>query len=140
MSPAPTDKWHRGRAGFTLVEVLATIAFIAVTLAAIGSLVATSTRGVRSIEQHLSLVEAFRLVLTNLPARNKLDSGRLTGETLSHRWQIDFAPYSGAGLAILPDSPFIPQTVSVRVQSPSGAAFNAEMIRLTIKPEAKAAQ
>ena len=140
MSPVPTDEWHLDRAGFTLIEVLATIAFIAVSLGAIGSLFATSTRGVRSIEQHLSLVETFRLVLANLPARDKIDAGRLTGETLSHRWQIDFAPYRGGGLANLPDSPFIPQSVFVRVQSPSGATFNAEMIRLTIKPQSKPAQ
>ena len=49
----------RGRAGFTLIEVVVALALIAVGLTAIGSLIATTIRGTRSLDQHLGPVQAL---------------------------------------------------------------------------------
>ena len=47
-------------AGFTIIEVLVAIAVVAISLTAIGALTGVTTRGVRSLEQHVALVEAAR--------------------------------------------------------------------------------
>ena len=52
--PVSTFRDH-ARAGFTLIEVVVALALIAVALTAIGSLIATTIRGTRSLDQHLSL-------------------------------------------------------------------------------------
>ena len=55
MTPLPTD---RRDAGFTIIEVLIALAIVAVSIVAIGSLMATNVRGVRSLEQHVALMQA----------------------------------------------------------------------------------
>src|SRR5437764_15226471 len=59
-------------AGFTLIEVLVALAVVSVSLAAIGSLIAVTRRGVRSIGLHRTLVESARAVMTALDARDEL--------------------------------------------------------------------
>ena len=50
----------RATAGFTLIEVLVALAIVAVSLSAIGQLVATTARGARSMEEHLTRLETAR--------------------------------------------------------------------------------
>jgi general secretion pathway protein I len=121
-------------AGFTLIEVLVAIAVVAISLAAIGSVTATASRGVRSIEQHLALVETARTVASTLPARDQRMPAALVGEIYGHRWRIDTLPYTGGGLAPVPDSPWFPETLKIRVQSPTGATIGVETVRLQRRP------
>jgi general secretion pathway protein I len=125
----------RGDAGFTLIEVVVALAVVAVSLTAIGSVAATSARGTRSMEQHLALVETTRIVAATLPRNppqgSSLDG--LAGEILGHRWRISLTPFVGSGIYNAPDSEFIPQTVVVRVRSPSGAVYGFETVRLQRK-------
>ena len=44
------------------------------------------------------------------------------------------APFVGSGLNQIPDSPWIPLTVVVRVRSPSGAVYGFETVRLQRRP------
>jgi general secretion pathway protein I len=121
-------------AGFTLIEVLVAIAVVAISLAAIGSVTATATRGVRSIEQHLALVETVRTVASTLPARDQRIPGALVGEIYGHRWRVDALPYTGGGIAPVPDSPWFPETLKIQVQSPTGAIIGVETVRLLRRP------
>jgi general secretion pathway protein I len=123
-------------AGFTLIEVLVAIAVIAVTIAAIGSVTMTATRGVQTLEQHLALVETMRTVASTLPARDQRVPGSLAGEIYGHRWRLDTLPYTGGGIAPIPDSPWFPETLNIRVQSPSGAIVGVETMRLRLRPRA----
>jgi general secretion pathway protein I len=116
--------------GFTLIEVVVALAVVAVVLTAIGAVAATSSRGTRSLEQHLALVETTRIVAATLPRNSQANLDGLTGEILSHRWRISLAPFVGSGIYQPPDSPWIPQTVVVRVRSPSGAVTGFETVRL----------
>lgn len=125
--PAPT-------AGFTLIEVLVSIAVVAITIGAIGSVTATATRGVQTLEQHLALVETIRTVASTLPARDQPVPGSLAGEMYGHRWRLDAVPYTGGGIAPIPDSPWFPETLKIRVQSPSGAVVGVETMRLQLRP------
>jgi general secretion pathway protein I len=67
-------------AGFTLIEVLVALAVVAVSLTAIGSLVATNVRGTRALDQRLALVETTRAILTGLPDHEQIAPGSLSGE------------------------------------------------------------
>jgi general secretion pathway protein I len=127
--------WHRAPrcatcAGFTLIEVVVALAVVAISLTAIGAVATTSARGTRSLEQHLALVETTRIVAATLPTDQQAALDGLSGEILGHRWRISLAPFVGSGIYYPPDSPWIPQTVVVRVRSPSGAVYGFETVRL----------
>jgi general secretion pathway protein I len=117
-------------AGFTLIEVVVALAVMAISLAAIGAVATTSARGTRSIEQRLALVETTRIIAATLPQDRQASLDGLSGEILGHRWRISLAPFVGSGIYRMPDSEWIPQTVLVRVRSPSGAIYGFETVRL----------
>jgi general secretion pathway protein I len=123
-----------GSAGFTIIEVLIALAVIAVCLAAIGTVVGGTTRGVRSLEQRVALVEVARSVAASLPPRSARAVAPGTGEILGHHWQVDVAPWAGGGVVEQPNSPWFPQTVTIHVQSPSGAVLALQTVRLQRKP------
>jgi general secretion pathway protein I len=127
---ADRHRAKRCRAGFTLIEVVVALAVVAISITAIGAVVTTSSRGTRSIEQHLALIETSRIVAATLPRTEQIGVDGLSGEILGHRWRVDIAPFVGGGITQVPDSPWLPQTVMVRVRSPSGAVFGFETIRL----------
>jgi general secretion pathway protein I len=127
LRPATVRERRRSRAGFTIIEALVALAVVAASLGAIGMVVATTARATRSLEQRVALLQTARAVATGLPPRGQLAPGRLGGEIGGHRWRIDVAPLA-AGLA--EDSPWIPQSVAMRVQSPSGAVLEVNTVRL----------
>jgi general secretion pathway protein I len=138
-APLPASRMSRaepaaGDAGFTLIEVVVALAVVAVTLTAIGAVAATSVRGTRSLEQHLTLVQATRIVAATLPRNADASLDGLTGNILGFRWRISLAPFVGSGIYRMPDSPWIPQTVVARVRSPSGAVYGFETVRLLRRP------
>ena len=122
----------RGTEGFTLIEVLVALSVVAVTLSAIGSLIAVTIRGARSVSGHLALVETARSIMTGLPDRGELGPGNFSGEAAGHRWRVDVLPFYAD--FVDPDkSTWIPQTVVVRVQSPSGPVLQLNTVRLRRK-------
>jgi general secretion pathway protein I len=124
-----TRSRRRGSAGFTLVEVLVALAVVAASLAAIGTLIATSVRGARAVEQHVALVERARAILAELPRRDELSIGEATGEIAGHRWRIAvFAdPTDQADRST---SPWVPRTVVATIRSPSGTVLQLHTVRL----------
>ena len=144
------------RAGFTLIEALVALAVAAVSLAAIGLLMAGNIRGSGRIEQHLGLVETLRAVEAGLPDRASLSAGTLSGEMHGQAWSVAIAPFNleeprvletktvvvegqsqPVAVLELPGDPnpraahfWIPQTIVIKVQSPSGAVLQLETIRL----------
>jgi general secretion pathway protein I len=122
-----------GQAGFTLVEVLVALSVVAVSLAAIGSLIAVTTRGVRSVSSHLDLVEISRTIFTGLPGRDQLVPGNLAGDLGGHRWRVDVLPFV-ADFVDPQGGNWIPQTVVMRVQSPAGPILQVNTVRLRRRP------
>jgi general secretion pathway protein I len=100
--------------------VLIAIAVVAVSLTAIGSLMAASIRGTRSLEQHLALVETTRAIATGLPSRGGLKLGSLSGNLADHRWRVDVTPFGANNVDPRLPTPWVPQEVVIRVQSPGG--------------------
>jgi general secretion pathway protein I len=125
-----------GSAGFTIIEVLIALAVIAVCLAAIGTVVGVTSRSVRSLEQRVALVEVARSVAASLPPHSDRAVVPAAGEILGHRWQIDVAPspWAGGDVVEQANSPWGPQTVTIHVQSPSGAVLTLQTVRLQRKP------
>ncbi len=116
-------------AGFTLIEALVALAVAAVSLSAIGSLMAGNIRGSGRIEQHLGLVETLRAVEAGLPDRTELSTGTLSGEMHGQAWSVDSAPFPSDFVNPRAAS-WTPQMIVIRVLSPSGAALQLETIRL----------
>jgi general secretion pathway protein I len=117
-------------AGFTLIEVLVALSVVAVSLVAIGSLVAANVRGVRSLDPHLALTETARAVMTGLPGRTELVPGTMSGELASHRWRVDVLPFATEDPQTQATARWIPQTVVIRVQSPQGGILQLNTVRL----------
>lgn len=121
-------------AGFTLIEVLVALSVVAITLSAIGSLIAVNVRGVRAVTQHLPLVETARAIVTGLPDRNQLNPGSLSGEIAEHRWRVDVLPFN-ADFIDPAATTWMPQTVVVRVQAPGGNILQVNSVRLRRRSE-----
>jgi general secretion pathway protein I len=131
-APPPID----GRvAGFTIIEVLIALAVVAVSVVAIGSVMSTNMRGVRSLEQHVTLVQNARSILTTgIPSRAELGPGALSGKIDGFQWKIDVGPLGEEWTAPGADVAWIPALVRVRVRSPSGAVSDLRTVRLMHRP------
>jgi general secretion pathway protein I len=116
--------------GFTLIEVLVALSVLAVALASIGGLIASSVRGTRSIEMHMTRLETARAIVTALPDRDQLLPGNFSGEAAGHLWRVDVLPFAAGSLAPPPQARWQPQTVIVTVKSPAGAEMKISTVRL----------
>jgi general secretion pathway protein I len=135
LSPATPQPIDRGDAGFTIIEVLIALALVAVSIVAIGSVMSTNVRGVRSLEQHVSLMQAARSVLTTgIPPRAELEPGAVSGQINDYQWKIDVGPLGGGWAVPGADLAWIPALVRVRVRSPSGAVSDLRTVRLMHRP------
>lgn len=123
---------QRRSEGFTLIEVLVALAVVAASLAAIGSLIATSVRGARAVEQHVALVERARAVMAALPRRDELAIGQVAGEIAGYRWQLAILPYPTGQVSAA--SQWVPRTVVTTIRSRSGTALQVHTIRLVRRP------
>lgn len=129
----PTASSRRATAGFTLIEVLVALAVVAISLSAIGSLIAVTVRGVRAIGGHLTLVETTRAIVTGLPNREQLQPGSFSGESAGHRWRVDVLPFQ-ANFIDPRATDWMPQTIVVRVQSPTGPILQVNTVQLRRMP------
>lgn len=116
-------------AGFTLIEALVALAIIAVVLGTIGSVIATTAKGTRSIDQHLVLSGTAERLLADLPARGLLKPGRQSGELAGSRWRVDVAPMNVAGGNPATDR-FVPMAVNLRLQRADGSAIQVTTVKL----------
>jgi general secretion pathway protein I len=121
-------------AGFTLIEVLVALAVVAAALTAIGTLMAGSMRGARSIDQRLQFRETLRALVTSLPDRRDLDAGTATGVAAGFDWRLDIAPFVAAFVDPQAPTPWQPEAVVITVRSPSGQQLQINTIRLRRRP------
>jgi general secretion pathway protein I len=133
--PATPPSIDRHDAGFTIIEVLIALSIVAVSIVAIGSVMATNVRGVRSLEQHVALMQATRTVMTTgIPTRTKLGPGALSGRIDDYRWTIDVEPLGGDWAVPGDDVAWVPELVRIRVRSSSGAVSDIRTVRLMHRP------
>jgi len=131
-TPPPID---RHNAGFTIIEVLIALAVVAVSVVAIGSVMSTNVRGVRSLEQHVTLTQTARSIMaTEIPPRAELGLGVLSGHANDYRWKIDIGPLGEKWTVPGPEVAWIPRPVRVQVRSPTGAVSDIKTVRLIPGP------
>jgi general secretion pathway protein I len=136
-TPSPTDRadQERGDSGFTIIEALIALAIVAVSIMAIGSVMSTNARGVRSLEKHVALMQTARLVMaTAIPQRAELAPGVLSGQIRDYRWQVDVGPIGGGWVVPDADVAWVPELIKVRVRAPGGGAIDLETVRLMHRP------
>lgn len=131
-TPPSTDRCD---AGFTIIEVLIALALVAVSILAIGSVMSTNVRGVRVLEQHVTLMQTARSVMTaDIPPRAELGLGSLSGQVNDHQWKIDVGPLGEDWAVPGADAAWIPALVRIQVRSPSGAVSDLKTVRLMRGP------
>lgn len=116
--------------GFTLIEVLVALSILAAAMAAIGSMIATNARGVRSIEAQFKRLETVRAIMTALPERAALVDGYLTGKIDDQAWRVDVFPLALQNNGSQEDVRWVPRTITVTARSPNGVALKVSTIRL----------
>ena len=119
-----------GNAGFILIEILAALTAAALSLAAIGMLMASNVRGSSRIEQHITLAQTLRAVETGLPDRDDLSPGILSGDLQGANWSLTVAPFPNEDMNPRAARIWTPQSVVLSVQMPSGANLQLQTIRL----------
>ena len=136
----------RGTAGFTLIEVLVSIAVLAVVLGAIGAVVGNTVRTIRSVDRRLPLLETAQSLIASLPARDALQPGTQSGTSGDFRWRIDAvllnrnvadnaaAAQSTAATATPPKVNWMPLAITVRVQGSEGPPVRLDTVRLIPGP------
>jgi general secretion pathway protein I len=125
----------RHDAGFTILEVLIALAVVAVSILAIGSVMSTNVRGVRLLEQHVTLMQTARTVMTaDIPSRAELGPGAVSGQESDYRWKIDVGPLGEDWAVPDADVAWIPALVRIQVRSPSGAVSDLKTVRLMRGP------
>ena len=135
MSPAAPPPIDGRDAGFTIIEVLIALAVVAVSIVAIGSVMSTNVRGVRLLEQHVTLMQTARTVMTaGIPPRAELGPGALSGQIDDYQWTIDVGPLGEDWEVPGADVAWIPALVRIRVRSPSGAVSDLRTVRLMRRP------
>ena len=129
MLRATTPPTSGRQAGFTIIEVLIALAVVAVSILAIGSVMSTNVRGVRAMEQHVTLMETARAVMAaEVPSHARLGFGSLSGKTNDLAWTIEVSPLGEQWNAA--DAPWIPALVRIEVRAPSGAVSDLRTVRL----------
>jgi general secretion pathway protein I len=128
-----SSKPARQESGFTLIEVVVTLAVIAAILLSIGSLVRVAVRGTHALDDHLVLVETARAIEAGLPDRDALTVGTSSGERDGQRWRVDVQPFGGE-LDAQAKSPWVPLMASITVQTPDGTSLKVTTVRLGRRP------
>jgi general secretion pathway protein I len=136
LSRARHQPIDRLEAGFTILEVLIALAVVAVSIVAIGSVMSTNARGVRVLENHVALMQTAQTVLaTAIPPRQQLVPGSRSGRLHDFRWQVDVGPVGGDWDPGDADIAWIPELVTIRVRSASGATVDLKTVRLMHRPQ-----
>ncbi|MGJ5200924.1 PulJ/GspJ family protein [Bradyrhizobium sp. HKCCYLRH1030] len=125
------DIGDRSDAGFTLIEVLVALAIVSVSIIAIGAVVSRNAASVRKLEQHVTLVTDMRLALaTMLADRGRLQPGRIDQRSGSGAVVLQVRPLGGDWNEPAGQTGWIPEAVTLRVKTGSGAVADVQTVRL----------
>jgi general secretion pathway protein I len=113
-----------------MIEAVVALAVVAISLTAIGSLVAANVRGTQTVDQRLTLIQSARAAVTALPNRDQLAPGDMRGALGDDNWRVDVLPFSADFVDPSKPTPWLPQAVVIRVESPNGEILRLDTVRL----------
>ncbi len=118
-----------------MIEVLIALAIVAVSLVAIGAVVATNVRGVGVLEQHVALIAAEQDALVSaVPDYDHLAPGVFDGVTGAERWRVQVTPLGAGWDVAAGQDRWVPQLVTLRLRAASGATVEFRTVRLARGP------
>ena len=126
----PSNAPEGGTRGFTLIEALIALSIVAVALSSIGSLIATTVRGTRTVEAKLGRLGAAQSLMAALPDRNELVLGTLRGNSNGHAWRLDVSPFATKNPRLQATAQWVPQTVVMTIQGPDTGTMQVSTVRL----------
>lgn len=112
--------------GFALIELLMAIAVIGAVLAAVGGVVAATTRGSRAIQDRLAASSVAETLLAGLSERSSVRIGVSSGETSGYRWTMRVTPLNGAE----PAGGWYPCGVSIEIHAGRGVLYRLASLLL----------
>ena len=125
----------RGTSGFTLIEVLVSIAVLAVVLGAIGAVVGNTVRTIRSVDRRLPLLETAQSLIASLPTRDALQLGTQSGTSGEFRWRIDAVLLNPNVPDDAKGAKWMLLAITVRVQGSEGPPVRLDTVRLIPRPQ-----
>jgi prepilin-type N-terminal cleavage/methylation domain-containing protein len=129
MTDAMTETHDRG---FTLLEMVCVIALISMLVAVLLPFVPRHTS--RSRLQAFAL-EAATLLKADRNAAIQRQASSRSGQLRDFRWQVDVGPVGGDWDPGDADVAWIPELVTIRVRSASGATVDLKTVRLMRRPQ-----
>ena len=127
---SPAD---RRIAGFSLIEVLVALAVIATALSHIAGLVASAARANRSAEAHLQTLAIARSRVADLMSADRTLAATAKGEISEQVWRSQQSNFSVRATDERVVTPWVPQTVTVSVESPTGVSIQITTVRLAYR-------
>ena len=117
-------------AGFTLIEVVVTLAILSVVLVSIGGLVGVTVRSIHALDDHVALIETARALETDLANRSVLQAGSISGATGGQQWRVDVRPYESVAVDAKTPPVWLPMTETITVRTAGGTSLRLTTLRL----------
>ena len=123
----------RGRAGFTLIEVLVALGVCGIVIAAIAPMVGMNALHARQSDSRLALIAAQRSVLDILPAREDLRAGTVSGSINGVRWRLQATAIPRDPRA--PPYPWLAFRIAINLETADGLTGRVDTVRLGRAPQ-----
>ena len=123
---SPRSDISQNDAGFTLLEALAALTVVLITLVAISTLTHSTVGSEIFTERRVALIQTARKVFAAMPPRATLSPGVVSGELDGSAWKIQTHPYLESSAA----GGWEPELVTIGVRGPTGALIQLSTVRI----------
>jgi|GEM_PF-5156828 len=123
----------RANAGFSLIEVLVTLAIIGLAISVIGPMLRDNSFRAAEAGDRLKLINAASNLLQALPERTDLHAGATRGSLGTIEWTLQAQPLA-SGETVSQPTPWSAYQIKLVLKAPSGLTETFQTIRLAREP------